>query len=72
MVKKDEIIQKLTEEKYEEILELIEDAENGEFEVLELAPSLGLIRDSALNQEVIQLLESLGITIEYVEEEDED
>ncbi|WP_062198154.1 hypothetical protein [Massilibacterium senegalense] len=69
---KDEIIRKLTEEKYEEILELIEDAENGEFEVLELAPSLGLIRDPAFNQEVIQLLDSLGITIEYVEEEDEE
>lgn len=70
-MQKEEIIEYLKSNEYEEVLTLIEEAENGEFEILELAPSLGLIRDAKINEAVIGLLESIGVIIEYVEEEDE-
>jgi len=37
-----------------------------------LAESLGLLLDPDLNREVLQLLESLGVTIIYVQDDEED
>ncbi|USG67643.1 hypothetical protein NDK47_10345 [Brevibacillus ruminantium] len=67
---KKEIMAVLEEKQLTDIIELIEDAEAGELEELELVESLGLLMDETLNREVIQLLESLGVTIIYVKEED--
>ncbi len=64
----------LEKKRMTEIIELIEDAEQGDLEELELVESLGLLMDQELNKEVISLLESLGVTIIYLsgDEEDED
>ncbi|ADH99586.1 hypothetical protein [Salisediminibacterium selenitireducens] len=67
----DEIKQRLENEGLHEVLELIEDAERGDLEELELVKSLGLLRDEELNKQVLSILENEGVTIIYVSEEDE-
>lgn len=67
----DEIKQRLENEGLHEVLELIEDAERGDLEELELVKSLGLLRDEELNKKVLNILENEGVTIIYVSEEDE-
>gem|GEM_PF-543082 len=71
---RDELMAVLEKKRMTEIIELIEDAEQGDLEELELVESLGLLMDQELNKEVISLLESLGVTIIYLsgDEEDED
>lgn len=69
---RDEMMAILKEQDMTEVIELIEDAEKGDLEELELAESLGLLLDRNLNREVLQLLESLGVTIIYVKDDDED
>lgn len=69
---RDEMMAILKEQDMTEVMELIEDAEKGDLEELELAESLGLLLDRDLNREVLQLLESLGVTIIYVKDDDED
>lgn len=69
---KAEILAVLEEKQLDDIIELIEDAENGDLEELELVESLGLIYDEELNKEVLALLESLGVTIIYVTDDEED
>ncbi|TKI54769.1 hypothetical protein E8L90_04540 [Brevibacillus antibioticus] len=71
---RDELVAVLEKKRMTEIIELIEDAEAGELEELELVESLGLLMDQELNNEVLSLLESLGVTIIYLsgDEEDED
>lgn len=69
---RDEIMAILKEQNMTEVIELIEDAEQGDLEELELAESLGLLLDRDLNREVLELLESLGVTIIYVKDDDED
>ena len=66
---RDELIQELKQNNMDEILELVEDAENGELKELELARSLGLLRDERLNDAVISLLEENGVTIIYLDDE---
>ena len=68
---KEEIIQELNDKGMSDILLLIEDAENGELEELELARSLGLLRDEKLNTAVINLLEKNGVVIIYLDDDDE-
>ncbi|WP_139489859.1 hypothetical protein [Brevibacillus dissolubilis] len=71
---KAEILAALKQKRMDEIIELIEDAEKGDLEELELVESLGLLYDEELNREVISLLESLGVTIIWLtgdEEEEE-
>ncbi|MFA9556202.1 hypothetical protein ACERII_02680 [Evansella sp. AB-rgal1] len=68
---RDEIINQLKERNMEEIIELIEDAENGNLEELELAKALGLLRDETLNDLVIKLLEENGVNIIYLEDDEE-
>lgn len=65
---KDELIKELESRNMKEIIELIEDADNGELEELEVAKALGLLRDEKLNEEVIKLLEQNGVEIIYLEE----
>lgn len=62
----------LEKKRLTEIIELIEDAEQGDLEELELVESLGLLMDQELNREVISLLESLGVTIIYLSGDEED
>lgn len=72
---KEEILRVLEERKMTEVIELIEDAEAGELEELELVEGLGLLADEALNRAVLNLLEDLGVTITcvtYDGEEEED
>ncbi|PRO66980.1 hypothetical protein C6I21_02765 [Alkalicoccus urumqiensis] len=63
--------EKLEESNMEEALELLDDAEGGRLQVLELAPSLGLLRDEELNNALLYHLKQKGVEIEYVKEEDE-
>lgn len=69
---KDELMAILEQKRMTEVIELIEDAEKGDLEELELVESLGLLMDEELNREVLQLLESLGVSIIYVTGEEED
>lgn len=69
---REELMAVLEKKRMTEIIELIEDAEKGELEELELVESLGLLMDQELNREVIQLLESLGVSIIYVSGDEED
>ena len=69
---RDELLKVLESNQMTEVIELIEDAEKGDLEELELAESLGLLLDPDLNREVLQLLESLGVTIIYVQDDEED
>lgn len=66
-----EVKQRLQDEGYHDALELIEDAERGDLEELELVESLGLLRDDELNSQVLAILKSEGVSIIYVSEEDE-
>ncbi|WP_246589528.1 hypothetical protein [Desertibacillus haloalkaliphilus] len=69
-VTKEEVLNALNEQGLEDIIELIEDAEEGYLEELELVESLGLLYDRELNKEVLELLESLGVKLIYVTDEE--
>jgi len=71
-MEKTEIMKKLEEMGLDDIIELIEDAENGYLEELELVEQIGLLYDPVLNEEVIKLLQSLGVKITYVSEDEFD
>ncbi|MBB6449087.1 hypothetical protein HNR44_001036 [Geomicrobium halophilum] len=62
---RDELVKTLEAKGMDEALELIEEADNGEMDELELLPSLGLLQDQMLNDAVLQYLESKGVTIIY-------
>jgi hypothetical protein len=68
---RDELMVILNEKNMEEVIELIEDAESGRLEELELAPSLGLLRDENLNEAVLNYLKEKGVEIIYVKEDEE-
>lgn len=67
---KTDIVNTLAEKRLTDIIELIEDAETGHLEELELVESVGLLYDENLNKEVIQLLQELGVEIIYVTDEE--
>ncbi|RKD24323.1 hypothetical protein BEP19_07960 [Ammoniphilus oxalaticus] len=69
---KEQLIDQLKEKQLEDILELIEDAETGDLEELELVESIGLVHDSQLNEQVISLLRQLGVTIIYVTDDEDE
>lgn len=69
---KEDILAALENKGLDEIIELIEDAESGDLEELELVESIGLVHDELLNREVIQLLQQLGVSIIYVTDEEEE
>lgn len=68
----EELMAVLEKKQLTDIIELIDDAKAGELEELELVESLGLLMDPELNREVLQLLESLGVSIVYVSGEDDE
>lgn len=68
---RDEIVAKLEENNMTEALELLTDAEKGGLEELELASSIGLLRDEELNDALLSYLQEQGVTITYISEEDE-
>ncbi|MCM3761286.1 hypothetical protein M3212_10880 [Alkalihalobacillus oceani] len=68
---KEEVIEALKSRQMEEMLELVEDAENGYLQELELVESIGLVYDRKLNEALIGVLEELGVTMIYVKEEGE-
>lgn len=68
---KEEILKTLNEQGLTDIVELIEDAETGHLEELELVESVGLLYDETLNKVVISLLQELGVKIIYVTDDEE-
>ncbi len=72
LMTKDEILQSLKSKGLEDIIELIEDAEKGDLEELELVESIGLVHDTRLNDEVLQLLQDLGVELIFVTDDEED
>ncbi|MFN7252263.1 MAG: hypothetical protein ACK4M9_15885 [Anaerobacillus sp.] len=68
---KAEIVKTLNEQGLTDIIELIEDAETGDLEELELVESVGLLYDEMLNKEVVRVLQELGVKIIYVTDEEE-
>jgi hypothetical protein len=69
---KEEIIVKLKEKDLQDIIVLLNDAEKGHLEELELVESIGLLDDEQLNRSVISLLQEMGVTIIYVTDDDEE
>ena len=67
---KDDLLKKLEDQGLDDIIELIEDAEAGHLEELELVESIGLLYDKDLNDDVIELLQSNGVKIIYVTDEE--
>ena len=67
---KEEILQKLQEKGLTDIIDLIKDAEKGYLEELELVEQIGLVHDSELNDEVLNLLKDFNVKIIYVKDED--
>ncbi|GAF67062.1 hypothetical protein BTS2_3970 [Bacillus sp. TS-2] len=61
--------QVLETKKMDDLLELLEDAESGQLEELELAESVGLCYDKQLNEQLIALLKELGVQIIYLKDE---
>lgn len=70
VLNKEEIILELREKKLDDIIKLIEDAEKGYFEELELVEQIGLVNDVKLNKEVINLLHSYNVNIVYVNDDE--
>lgn len=71
-MEKQQLLNILRERELTDVIELIEDAESGDLEELELVEHLGLLADEELNREVLQLLKDLGVTITYVDLNDGD
>ncbi|QQK76066.1 hypothetical protein HUG15_11195 [Salicibibacter cibarius] len=67
---REELIQTLESKGLDEVLELIEEADNGEMDELELLPSLGLLQDQQLNDAVLEYLKGKGVTIVDADETD--
>ncbi|WP_088102146.1 hypothetical protein [Halalkalibacter urbisdiaboli] len=67
---KEQIIQELKQKNMEDMIELIEDAEEGHLEELELVESIGLVYDRELNTALIALLEELGVNMIYLTDEE--
>ncbi|TWI58929.1 hypothetical protein [Halalkalibacter nanhaiisediminis] len=68
---KEQLIRELQEKGMTEMLELIEDAETGHLQELELVESIGLVYGRELNEALLNVLKELGVTLIYVTEEDE-
>lgn len=68
---REEIVNELKRLEMNDVLEIIEDAETGHLEELELVESIGLVYDPDLNREVINLLKQLNVSIVYLTDENE-
>ncbi|MFC0559950.1 hypothetical protein [Halalkalibacter alkalisediminis] len=69
---KDEVIAKLESLGMEDMLEMIEDAEKGHLEELELVESIGLLYDRNLNEALLNVLRELGVSIVFITDEEEE
>ncbi|RXT15222.1 hypothetical protein [Ammoniphilus sp. CFH 90114] len=69
---KEEVLLALKQKGLEDIVELIEDAETGDLEELELVESIGLVHDPLLNDAVLQLLQDLGVELIFVTDDEEE
>lgn len=66
----EEILKILEEKRLTDIIELIEDAQSGHLEEMELVEKVGLLYDEKLNKDVIELLQQLGVKIIYVTDDE--
>ncbi|PAD12057.1 hypothetical protein [Shouchella clausii] len=67
----DDLVEKLEKEGKEDILELIEDAKNGELEEIELVESIGLLVDLEDNKRLLNWFEQQGVNLIYVTDDEE-
>ncbi|NEU31210.1 hypothetical protein GN156_10500 [bacterium LRH843] len=67
---KEELIQELKTRDLEDMLELVEDAEKGHLEELELVESIGLVYDRSLNEALIHTLQELGVKLIYLTDDE--
>ncbi|KKI84628.1 hypothetical protein CAY60_019395 [Shouchella clausii] len=67
----DDLVEKLESEGKEDILELIEDAKNGELEEIELVESIGLLVDLEENKRLLNWFEQQGVNLIYVTDDEE-
>jgi dethiobiotin synthetase len=67
----DDLVEKLKKEGKEDILELIEDAKNGELEEIELVESIGLLVDLEDNKRLLNWFEQQGVKLIYVTDDEE-
>lgn len=65
-------MKELKKRQMDEVIELIEDAQSGDLEELELVESIGLLADPQLNDAVLNLLQNLGVSIIYVTDDEEE
>ncbi|GAE25010.1 hypothetical protein JCM9140_979 [Halalkalibacter wakoensis JCM 9140] len=68
---KEEVLKELQKHGMDDMIELIEDAEKGYLEQLELVESIGLVYDKDLNTSLIEVLKQLGVEIIFVTDEEE-
>ncbi|WP_390183795.1 hypothetical protein [Halalkalibacter kiskunsagensis] len=68
---KEEVLDEIKKRKMDDIIELIEDAEAGQLEELEIVESIGLLYDRDLNHALIQVFKDLGVEIVYVSDDEE-
>ncbi|AST97728.1 hypothetical protein [Shouchella clausii] len=67
----EDLVEKLEKEGKEDILELIEDAKNGELEEIELVESIGLLVDLEDNNRLLNWFEQQGVNLIYVTDDEE-
>ncbi len=68
---KEAVLNELKSREMDDMVELIEDAEAGYLEELELVESIGLVYDKELNSALLNVLKDLGVQIIYVTDEEE-
>ncbi|MCL7745974.1 hypothetical protein [Halalkalibacter alkaliphilus] len=68
---KEAVLNELKSREMDDMVELIEDAEAGHLEELELVESIGLVYDKELNSALLNVLKDLGVQIIYVTDEEE-
>lgn len=67
----DDLVERLREQGLEDILEMVEDAEKGKLEEIELVKSIGLLYDQDDNKRLLEWFEEQGVTLVYVTEDEE-
>ncbi|KHF40280.1 hypothetical protein [Halalkalibacter okhensis] len=67
----EEVLNELKSKEMDDMVELIEDAQAGHLEELELVESIGLVYDKELNSALLRILKDLGVQIIYVTDEEE-
>ncbi|WP_054712489.1 hypothetical protein [Bacillus sp. JCM 19041] len=67
----DDLVERLREHGLEDILEMVEDAEAGKLEEIELVKSIGLLYDQDDNKRLLEWFEEQGVTLVYVTDDEE-